>query len=206
MTTSNTYNSGITNSFSCRNIAESNLLNAPLKTAQSLSMNMNTSYNSLDSVTNSLMGKKIIERLSEQYLKVDCINKNLKLENIELKAGLESTLNKLKETDLKLNYLLSNLPNNFLVNEQCWPNILSVTELKDTIYCAEKGLSNLRRLLEDKLEKSLSNQCVICQSTIKNCLLIPCSHISSCFNCSTTLLKCPICRSKINQCVKVYLS
>ena len=48
--------------------------------------------------------------------------------------------------------------------------------------------------------------CKLCVEREANTLFLPCSHMMVCRYCATRLNKCPVCRSLINQMVKVYFS
>lgn len=48
--------------------------------------------------------------------------------------------------------------------------------------------------------------CVICQSTQKSILFLPCKHICTCEVCSNkSLVSCPLCRSQISEKMKVFV-
>lgn len=54
---------------------------------------------------------------------------------------------------------------------------------------------------------SMLSVCVICLHRVRSILLLPCRHIASCQKCYEKMSKeCPICRSEVNSCEKVYLS
>jgi hypothetical protein len=51
------------------------------------------------------------------------------------------------------------------------------------------------------------NTCIVCLVTPKNALLLPCKHIAMCTECTNTILKsssqpqCPVCRSRVTDCI-----
>ncbi len=47
--------------------------------------------------------------------------------------------------------------------------------------------------------------CVVCQSTPKCTLFLPCRHLCTCVVCSENLKQCPMCRSHIASQIKVYI-
>lgn len=47
--------------------------------------------------------------------------------------------------------------------------------------------------------------CVVCQSTQKCTLFLPCKHLCACDKCSENLKQCPMCRSQIQSQIKVYI-
>ena len=57
---------------------------------------------------------------------------------------------------------------------------------------------------------SRANCCLICMDKARNCVLRPCNHMISCFECSLILFNrsdsCPICRQQIQEILKVYMS
>jgi len=64
----------------------------------------------------------------------------------------------------------------------------------------EKLVSNM---LNEEEEKRL---CVVCQTSTKSVLLMPCRHMCLCAECSrnNAMTKCPLCRKAIEQKVDVY--
>ena len=53
--------------------------------------------------------------------------------------------------------------------------------------------------VEDKVLR-----CKICLDEDINILFLPCSHLVCCNFCCNALIKCPICRQPINECLRVY--
>lgn len=59
---------------------------------------------------------------------------------------------------------------------------------------------------EDLEAEDEKEACSVCMSRIKNTVLLPCRHQSTCHTCSKELKKCPICREKIDHLVVAYRS
>jgi hypothetical protein len=51
-----------------------------------------------------------------------------------------------------------------------------------------------------------NNRCDVCYMEEKNAVLLPCKHNCTCVTCSKNLNKCPICRNKISEFIKIYKS
>lgn len=51
-----------------------------------------------------------------------------------------------------------------------------------------------------------SMECKLCMDKHREILFIPCKHMCTCMNCAMTITNCPICRSLIQEKIKVYLS
>lgn len=64
---------------------------------------------------------------------------------------------------------------------------------------AEAKEAHLRRRLEQQA-------CVICMDSPKTVLLLPCSHLCVCSNCSerAELVNCPLCRNAIESTIKTF--
>lgn len=66
------------------------------------------------------------------------------------------------------------------------------------------------KLLGAKELTKKMDQCSVCMDKLKNCVIRPCNHLSTCFDCAKLLKQnngyCPICRSFINEIIKVYIS
>ncbi|KAF4525547.1 hypothetical protein B566_EDAN012954 [Ephemera danica] len=45
----------------------------------------------------------------------------------------------------------------------------------------------------------------VCWTKELGVVLLPCSHMATCIECSSQLSSCPICRTKINAYVRVFL-
>tara|TARA_X000001036_G_C20690054_1_gene809077 strand:- start:4005 stop:4670 length:666 start_codon:yes stop_codon:yes gene_type:complete len=87
-----------------------------------------------------------------------------------------------------------------------------VNSLK-TKYQTEKLLNETKQTKMDELtNKNLTMkkqiQCVICHSEERNTIFYPCNHVSCCDHCANNLynLKCPTCRSDIQEKKIIYLS
>ena len=48
--------------------------------------------------------------------------------------------------------------------------------------------------------------CVVCMSTARSVVLIPCGHLAVCQSCYVHLQQCPICRSVIRGAIRSYLT
>ena len=53
-------------------------------------------------------------------------------------------------------------------------------------------------------QKLHHNACVICCEQEKDCVYMPCKHNTACIKCSKNLKECPICRTKIEDYVRIY--
>lgn len=78
----------------------------------------------------------------------------------------------------------------------------------------KKSSKNEKKILDDLNDFSNSaqdnNDCAICMDISRNSVLRPCNHMITCFNCSILLLNrqdnCPICREKIDDVIKIFMS
>jgi hypothetical protein len=50
-------------------------------------------------------------------------------------------------------------------------------------------------------ENEEETECVICVSSLKDTVFVPCGHYYCCSSCSQQLDKCPICRSVLTRCI-----
>ena len=50
------------------------------------------------------------------------------------------------------------------------------------------------------------SMCVVCMSTARSVVLIPCGHLAVCQSCYTRLQLCPICRSAIRGAIRSYVA
>eukprot|EP00457_Paulinella_chromatophora_P006470 gb/GEZN01006488.1/.p1 GENE.gb/GEZN01006488.1/~~gb/GEZN01006488.1/.p1 ORF type:complete len:266 (-),score=42.59 gb/GEZN01006488.1/:26-823(-) len=71
-------------------------------------------------------------------------------------------------------------------------------------------LENLENLLENMLAevrtvKRDSLLCIVCMDARRACIVLPCAHTSTCFDCGWKLDQCPECRAVISQRVQVFI-
>jgi len=84
----------------------------------------------------------------------------------------------------------------------------------------EREIKKQKLTLLDRIPKDIKDEkteierdmCVICLENKKNIILSPCSHINTCFQCITTIIKekkeesqCPTCRQIITKIKKCYI-
>ena len=53
---------------------------------------------------------------------------------------------------------------------------------------------------------SQDSACVVCMSTARSVVLIPCGHLAVCQSCYARLQQCPICRSVIRGAIRSYMA
>ncbi len=53
--------------------------------------------------------------------------------------------------------------------------------------------------------RTRSRGCVICEDGPKNVVLIPCGHVCACGTCASRLSECPMCRSLVQQTLRVFM-
>ncbi|KAJ8927929.1 hypothetical protein NQ314_019559 [Rhamnusium bicolor] len=51
-----------------------------------------------------------------------------------------------------------------------------------------------------------TSECVICLENECQIVFVPCGHLCCCFQCSTSVGECPLCRTDIERKIKIYLS
>lgn len=63
--------------------------------------------------------------------------------------------------------------------------------------------------MEDSVN-GLESDCAICMDVKRNSVLRPCNHMITCYSCSMLLLNrqdsCPVCRVKIDEVIKIFMS
>ena len=54
----------------------------------------------------------------------------------------------------------------------------------------------------------MEKDCAICMDKVRNCLMRPCLHVVTCYDCASMLINrrdgCPICRKDILEIIKFY--
>lgn len=124
---------------------------------------------------------------------------------------------------LKLNVVnhtknLSNAPNiNELVNHisstldthefKAYKDTIISTVLNDSVGSGIPSSQEIENpYTKDQTAKDDEKSCSVCMINIKNTVLLPCRHQSTCHTCSEKLKTCPICREKIEDLVVAYIS
>jgi hypothetical protein len=59
------------------------------------------------------------------------------------------------------------------------------------------------------MSTAAGRECVICMEADKDCLFLPCSHMSTCMSCAQSMLQhgqrtCIVCRAEITRLQRVY--
>uniref|UniRef100_H2Z945 RING-type domain-containing protein n=1 Tax=Ciona savignyi TaxID=51511 RepID=H2Z945_CIOSA len=49
-------------------------------------------------------------------------------------------------------------------------------------------------------------KCKICLDRVSNIVFVPCGHLCCCSECADGMKKCPICRDKIREMYKTFMS
>ncbi len=58
--------------------------------------------------------------------------------------------------------------------------------------------------LEQENEPSTANLCIACNQSSRAVAFVPCAHYIACLPCGHGMTDCPMCRSKIIACLKIY--
>lgn len=53
-------------------------------------------------------------------------------------------------------------------------------------------------------ERAADHCCIICCESDRDALYMPCKHNTACLKCSKSLKDCPICRTKIEDIIRIY--
>jgi hypothetical protein len=84
---------------------------------------------------------------------------------------------------------------------------LSASDLPELLRQAEEKALLLRSEVGENCAAENGNTCVVCLEAPKNSLLLPCKHVSMCAECTKAVFtsssqpQCPVCRSRIVDCV-----
>ena len=93
-------------------------------------------------------------------------------------------------------------------NAKKWEMIKeALCEMNKNSAVKELGIDQLiSSEINQKENKSLKNArlCKVCKDKKANRLFLPCAHLSSCSDCSSTLTKCSQCNANIREIVSVY--
>lgn len=75
---------------------------------------------------------------------------------------------------------------------------------------ADRNKKSIPKDLNEFCDENNETDCAICMDTVRNSVLRPCNHMITCFDCSNLLYKrsdnCPICREKIEDVIKIFMS
>ena len=112
------------------------------------------------------------------------------------KKGLEaSTSSQLHNLDLKTGNMVHSGKN------------LTLFKKIMKIKCKSSEVSKQEIPLQETLTHIQDDRmCKLCITNEANIVLIPCGHLLVCKHCAASIIKCPVCRCKIKQLVKVYFS
>jgi len=57
---------------------------------------------------------------------------------------------------------------------------------------------------ENQNSSSVTNLCTACGTTARAVVFVPCGHYIACIPCGHGMTVCPMCRSTITACVRIY--
>ncbi|XP_072163173.1 probable 3-hydroxybutyryl-CoA dehydrogenase [Diadema setosum] len=67
---------------------------------------------------------------------------------------------------------------------------------------------NITPIQDEEFVANNENDCAICMDRNRDCLLCPCHHLVTCYECAKSLLNrqdcCPICRKEISEIIRVF--
>ncbi len=58
--------------------------------------------------------------------------------------------------------------------------------------------------LEKNGERTAANSCITCMQSTRAVAFVPCAHYVTCLPCGHGETECPVCKSKIMACVRIY--
>lgn len=68
----------------------------------------------------------------------------------------------------------------------------------------ENSAQNSNNTSEGTTSSSTGNLCIVCTTSKRAVALIPCGHYIACVPCGHGMATCPICRSEVMACVRIY--
>jgi len=129
-------------------------------------------------------------KLNNTVHELELANKALSLENRELTSIITNIV---KETPPALCKVLE---------AKLSLDKLSSMDYNDIVHC-ENILVKCLASITDELQEKRS--CQICLQRIRDVIFIPCNHVACCTTCGNTLLRCPLCTTKITKIQRIYL-
>ena len=61
-------------------------------------------------------------------------------------------------------------------------------------------------LIKENQEMKEQRQCKVCMDSEVEVVFLPCAHLVACASCATGLRNCAVCRTPIQETVRVYMS
>jgi hypothetical protein len=127
---------------------------------------------------------------SKQKLEIELSNNDINKLNNNFDAQTEE-LNSLKNVSLKQKLEIKLLNND-------------INKLSNNFDAQTEELNSLKKI-QQNMQTNYESLCVVCFENEKNILFLPCKHNAVCEKCSI-LTECPICRHKITDTLKFFLS
>ena len=94
------------------------------------------------------------------------------------------------------------------INPNASASMIQTNEEPSTSTTMHNQAAAINSNFSEQLERIISkNLCKICKKVDSNMVLLPCGHLSICYECSENNMpkKCPICKYKIEQIVRTYM-
>ncbi|CAL1548124.1 unnamed protein product [Lymnaea stagnalis] len=83
---------------------------------------------------------------------------------------------------------------------------MNVTESAPSLKIASSATTTREKLAEEIQKLRDERLCKICMEEDACATFVPCGHLACCFECGLALEVCLICRSRIQSCVRTYIS
>jgi len=86
-------------------------------------------------------------------------------------------------------------------------SLKELEQLEDTIKSTLKKIEHQKQDVISRLLAQIKEQktCILCIDKDKEIVFVPCGHLCTCSVCAQSLIKCPVCRSNIQQRIKTFI-
>lgn len=81
----------------------------------------------------------------------------------------------------------------------------SETKSDRSVVCSRSSESATNSDVQQLDSLRRKRECNICMDRESDTCFMPCRHLCTCESCADRILKCPVCRRKIEQCIKIYV-
>lgn len=78
-------------------------------------------------------------------------------------------------------------------------------ELEEIRKPTRENLGELEKVQQELNNLEIEQQCVVCCDAPRSVVLIPCKHLAVCADCSKLLKDCPVCRTKIQTAIEIFV-
>ena len=151
--------------------------------------------------------KKKIEKLNEDMVELSSTITDLKRDKIFYQEKLASTVEDLKSKQRAFSHQVSVLnEKSHVLRKRLAGKFEKLSQIVLASKQADDSVADILKTTTKEIEEMWfqKDNCIICSLQKPNCVVLPCRHQITCFQCTSFLGKCSYCRGPIKERILTY--